>query len=149
VSIATLRGSLSFAAEVCRCHVPSGAMPTSRGSKSSRSSDAVMKLPEMIEIGVDVVQLDQPRLMGHRHLSDSFGGAICFWNTVDIQWSTSEAATESGIRAEVKEMMQAFNRFNGGIIARHYPQPGDIALPPEFHSASYQAFLENGCGLPA
>jgi hypothetical protein len=104
-------------------------------------------LPEMIEIGVDVVQLDQPRLMGHRHLSDTFGGRICFWNTVDIQWSTSEAATEAGIHAEVKEMMQAFDRFNGGIIARHYPQPGDIALSPEFHAASYQAFLENGCAL--
>ncbi len=44
-------------------------------------------------------------------------------------------------------MMQAFDRFNGGLVARHYPQPGDIELPPEFHSVSYQAFLENGCGL--
>jgi hypothetical protein len=104
-------------------------------------------LPDMIEIGVDVVQLDQPRLMGYRHLADSFGGRICFWNTVDIQWSTGEAATEAGIHAEVKEMMRAFDRFDGGIIARHYPQPWDIALPPEFHSASYEAFLENGCGL--
>jgi hypothetical protein len=31
-------------------------------------------LPDMVEIGVDVVQLDQPRLMGHRRLVDAFGG---------------------------------------------------------------------------
>ncbi len=104
-------------------------------------------LPMMIEIGVDVVQLDQPQLMGHRTLAERFGGKICFWNTVDIQWSTGESATAEGIEREVAEMMRAFDRFEGGIIARHYPQPQDIELCPEFHQASYQAFLANGCGL--
>jgi hypothetical protein len=104
-------------------------------------------LPDMIEIGTDVVQLDQPRLMGHRELAEAFGGRICFWNTVDIQWSTQEGVGEAELRAEIAEMMQAFNRFNGGLIARHYPQPGDIELPAEFHQLSYEAFLENGCGL--
>ena len=45
-------------------------------------------------------------------------------------------------------MMAAFNRFEGGIIARHYPQPGDIALPAELQRASYEAFLANGCSCP-
>jgi hypothetical protein len=104
-------------------------------------------LPEMIDIGVDVVQLDQPRLMGYRHLSESFGGKICFWNTVDIQWATRPGVTESELRAEVKEMVRAFDRFEGGLIARHYPQPHDIQLPAYFHRVSYDAFLESGCGL--
>jgi hypothetical protein len=104
-------------------------------------------LEDMIEIGVDVVQLDQPRLMGHRRLADAFGGRICFWNTLDIQWATSGSVSEAQIRAEIAEMMAAFNRFDGGIIARHYPQPADIALPPEFQRVSYEAFLANGCGL--
>jgi hypothetical protein len=105
-------------------------------------------LPAMIEVGVDAVQLDQPRLMGHRRLADAFGGRICFWNTVDIQWVTHGEVTEAEIRAEVAEMVRAFDQFNGGLIARHYPQPGDIGLPARFHQVSYEAFLENGCGLP-
>ena len=104
-------------------------------------------MEDMIEVGVDVVQLDQPRLMGHSRLADAFGGRICFWNTLDIQWATSGNVSEAQIRSEIAEMMAAFNRFDGGIIARHYPQPGDIALSPEFQRVSYEAFMANGCGL--
>jgi hypothetical protein len=106
-------------------------------------------IPEMIEIGVDVVQLDQPRLMGHQRLADQFGGKICFWNTVDIQWSTGPSISESDIRADVQEMTRTFGRFNGGLIARHYPQPHDIHLSKEAQMAIYTAFLENGCALAA
>jgi hypothetical protein len=104
-------------------------------------------LPDIVAIGTDVVQLDQPRLMGHEVLVERFGGKICFWNTVDIQWSTSDGVTLEDVRAEVAEMMKVFNRFGGGFLARHYPQPWDIQLSPEFHQVSYEAFLENGCGL--
>jgi uroporphyrinogen decarboxylase len=104
-------------------------------------------IPDMIEIGVDAVQLDQPRLMGHQNLTDAFGGKICFWNTVDIQWSTSAKVTQDQIRAEVAEMTRAFARFNGGFIARHYPQPWDIQLSEETQTTIYEAFLENGCAL--
>jgi len=104
-------------------------------------------IPDMIEIGVDLVQLDQPRLMGHGPLTDAFGGRICFWNTVDIQWSTSPNVTEEAVRAEVAEMTRAFARFNGGFIARHYPQPWDIGLSNEMQEVIYETFLENGCAL--
>ena len=104
-------------------------------------------IPDMIDIGVDVVQLDQPRLMGYRRLTDEFGGKICFWNTVDIQWSTIGNPSDDEIEAEVEDMMAAFNRFNGGIIARQYPQPDDIEMPPERHLAISEAFLRNGCSL--
>ncbi|MBW1709445.1 MAG: hypothetical protein JRJ73_06105 [Deltaproteobacteria bacterium] len=66
-------------------------------------------IPDMIEIGVDVVQLDQPRLMGHKKLTDDFGGKICFWNTVDIQWSASGEVTDNDIRAEVQLNRGIFN----------------------------------------
>jgi len=104
-------------------------------------------IPDMIEIGVDLVQLDQPRLMGHQRLSDAFGGRISFWNTVDIQWSTSPNVTAEEVRAEVAEMTRAFGRWGGGFIARHYPQPWDIGLSNEMQEVIYQAFLENGCAL--
>jgi uroporphyrinogen decarboxylase len=105
-------------------------------------------IPDLIDIGMDVLQLDQPRLMGVDRLADEFGGKICFWNTVDIQWSPLPEVTLDELRAEVKHMVEAFGRFNGGLIARHYPQPKDIAMPPEKHQAIYEAFMEYGCGLP-
>jgi hypothetical protein len=104
-------------------------------------------LPDMIDIGVDVVQLDQPRLMGYQRLSDEFGGKICFWNTLDIQWSTRGGATSDDIRAEVADMVRAFDRFSGGFMARHYPQPEDIGLSRETLQVIYEAFLENGCAM--
>jgi hypothetical protein len=88
-------------------------------------------IPDMIELGVDVLQLDQPRLMGHERLAEAFGGRICFWNTVDIQWSVQAKVTEDDLRAEVKQMLEIYNRFHGGFMARHYPQPRDIGLSPE------------------
>ncbi len=104
-------------------------------------------IPDLIEIGVDVLQLDQPRLMGVDHLADEFGGKICFWNTVDIQWSPDPEVTLDELRAEVKHMVGAFDRFGGGFIARQYPQPWDIGMPREKHQAIYEAFMEYGCGL--
>lgn len=94
-------------------------------------------LADMIEIGVDVLQLDPPRLTGCRHRCNCVDGRICSWNTVDIQCSTSDAATDPGIHAEVKEMTQAFDRYSGGIMARHYPSPGTSRCHPALQAASY------------
>jgi hypothetical protein len=104
-------------------------------------------LPDMIEIGVDVVQLDQPRLMGHQRLADAFGGRICFWNTADIQWSPRADIADEQLHAEVCEMVRIFDRFGGGFMARQYPQPADIELSRQRHEVICRAFLESGCGL--
>jgi uroporphyrinogen decarboxylase len=104
-------------------------------------------IPDMIEIGADVVQLDQPRLMGNWKLAEEFGGRICFWNTVDIQWSANEAVSPDDLRAEVADMVRVFNRFKGGFMARHYPQPRDINLSPERVQIIAEAFFEAGCAL--
>ena len=108
--------------------------------------------PDMIELGVDVVQLDQPRLMGHQTLIEALGGKVCMWNTVDIQWATSEGVSDEDIRQEVADMVRAYDMagHGGGYIAKHYPQPWDIELPPERQRLIYEAFMENGCrALPA
>jgi hypothetical protein len=104
-------------------------------------------IPDMIELGVDVVQMDQPRLVGHRRLADAFGGKICFWNPVDTQWCTLESVGDDDLRAEVAQMVAAFDRFDGGFMARHYPQGDDIRLSTERHELIYRAFLANGCAL--
>jgi uroporphyrinogen decarboxylase len=104
-------------------------------------------IPDMIEIGVDVIQLDQPRLMDNRKLAEAFGGRVCFWNTVDIQWSAGPEVTDQDLWNETAEMVKTFNRFNGGFMARHYPQPADINLSRERCRIMAEAFLQNGCSL--
>jgi uroporphyrinogen-III decarboxylase len=103
--------------------------------------------PDMIEIGVDVLQLDQPRLMGHQKLIDMLGGKLCMWNTVDIQWSVLDEVTDAEIRREVADMLRIYDvkKYHGGFIAKHYPQPWDINLPPGRQRLIYEAFMENGC----
>ena len=103
-------------------------------------------IPDMVEIEVDVIQLDQPRLMGHEKLSRDFGGKICFWNTVDIQWSTQENVTEEELKREVIEMIKHYNRIEGGFMARQYPQPKDINLSSDRCKMIAEAFFEFGCG---
>jgi hypothetical protein len=102
-------------------------------------------IPDMIEMGVDVLQLDQPRLMGVDRLAGEFGGKICFWNTVDIQWSSPGDVSLEEAQAEAKHMVDSFGRFGGGFIARQYPQPFDIGMSHEKHQAIYEAFMEAGC----
>jgi hypothetical protein len=36
-------------------------------------------IPDFIEIGLDVLQIDQPRLLGVERMAREFGGKICFW----------------------------------------------------------------------
>jgi hypothetical protein len=104
-------------------------------------------IPDMIEIGVDVIQLDQPRLMDSRKLAENFGARICFWNTVDIQWSAGPDLTDQDLWNEAADMVRIFNRSDGGFMARHYPQPRDINLSEERCRVLAEAFFENGCSL--
>jgi len=103
--------------------------------------------PDMIELKVDVLQLDQPRLMGHRNLIDLLGGKLCMWNPVDIQWSTMEGRTEDELRQEVVDMTRIYDvrGHQGGFIARHYPQPWDINLSKARQKLIYDTYMQNGC----
>ncbi len=78
-----------------------------------------------------MVQIDQPKLMDYKTMTERFGGRICFWNCADIQWGTQESTRDEEIIADIEEMVNQYNRFNGGLMARHYPQPWDINLSPE------------------
>jgi uroporphyrinogen decarboxylase len=106
--------------------------------------------PDLIELGVDVLQLDQPRLIGHQKLIECLGGKICMWNTVDVQWCVSNDVTDDDIREEVLTMLKTYDPVaqQGGYIAKHYPQPWDIHLSPERQMLIYQAFMDSGfCSL--
>ena len=98
-------------------------------------------IPEFVDIGVDVLQLDQAKLIGYEILRKEFGGEICFWNTLDTIWSSQGSPSEEQLLAEVHAMLRAFSDLPGGFMARHYPQPQDIGLSARFHEITRKAFL--------
>jgi len=102
-------------------------------------------IPDFVEVGVDVLQIDQPRLLGVDRLAREFGGKVCFWNCVDIQWSSRPEVTPAEARAEAQYMVEKLACFGGGLMARQYLQPWDIEMPPEKHQAIYEGFMDAGC----
>ncbi len=93
------------------------------------------------EAGCDVLQLDQPTLMGIEWLSENFGGKLCFWNPVDIQRTTGRENL-ARIADEAHHQVWAFGQYGGGFMVKAYQQPNSVAITVEESETQYQAFLK-------
>lgn len=100
-------------------------------------------IEDFIEIGVDVLQIDQPELMGLERLGRDFGGRITFWSPVDIQ-KTMPTGNKEMIQKEAKKMIDILGRHQGGFIAKDYPTWEDIDIKPEWAKWARQVFVDNG-----
>lgn len=76
-------------------------------------------LDDMIEIGLDCIQMDQQENMGLEKLGSRFAGRIAFWNPVDIQ-QTMAHGTLDEIRAYCRRMVRCLGRPEGGFMAKYY-----------------------------
>ncbi len=79
-------------------------------------------LDDLIEIGLDVIQMDQQENMGLELLGERFGGRITFYNPVDIQ-NTMVYGSMENIRAYCRKMTKLLGRSNGGFIPKWYSDP--------------------------
>src|SRR3989339_1755087 len=70
-------------------------------------------LDDLIEAGLDVIQMDQQQNMGLEMLSERFGGRITFFCPVDIQ-NMMINGTADQIRACCRKMARTLGRENGG-----------------------------------
>lgn len=97
-------------------------------------------LPDLIDIGLSVLNPVQPQAMDVRRLSREFGGKICFNGGVDVQ-GTMIQGTPNDVRREVHELVDLFGRFDGGYIGgtSHSVMP---ETPLDNVIAMYEAFLE-------
>ncbi|MEN8255251.1 MAG: uroporphyrinogen decarboxylase family protein, partial [Verrucomicrobiota bacterium] len=95
-----------------------------------------------VEAGCDVLQLDQPELMGVEWLGKNYGGKICFWSCVDIQ-STMGRGDLAAIDDEAQRQVWHLGNFGGGFMVKAYQQPEDINMTIEESEAQYQAFKRN------
>jgi uroporphyrinogen-III decarboxylase len=77
--------------------------------------DITSILPDLVEIGLNVLNPVQPRAMDVNALSRDFGGTLCFYGGVDVQGTLIHGQPHE-IRQEINQLVDIFGRFNGGYI---------------------------------
>jgi uroporphyrinogen decarboxylase len=71
-------------------------------------------IPELIEIGLDVLNPIQPASMDPGKIKKQFGNRLCFWGTIDEQYTLPFGSPHDVVN-EVKLRMETVG-FNGGLI---------------------------------
>jgi len=102
--------------------------------------DITAILPDLINIGLNVLNPVQPQAMDVRYLAREFGGKVCFNGGVDVQ-GTLVRGTPPDVKREVHELVALFGKFSGGYIGgtSHSIMP---ETPLDNVIALYEAFLE-------
>ena len=97
-------------------------------------------LEDLIEIGLDVIQMDQQENMGVERLGSEFGGRLTFWCPVDIQTTMAHGSLDE-IRAYCRKLVNTLGRPTGGFIAQWYGDPVGAGHRPEAVAAMCEEFL--------
>ena len=98
-------------------------------------------MDDLIEIGLDVIQMDQQENMGLELLGERFGGRITFWCPVDIQ-ATMVRGSLDDIRAYCRRMVATLGRPEGGLILQWYGDPAGAGHRQEAIDAMCDEFIK-------
>ncbi|MCD6308365.1 MAG: hypothetical protein J7M24_05140, partial [Candidatus Latescibacteria bacterium] len=94
-----------------------------------------------IDVGVDVMNMQQPRAYGIDEIGERFAGRIAFLTTVDIQ-STLPSNDPSAIREEAHELVRKWGTDAGGFVVFNYGDPEGINVKDEMTGVMFEAFKE-------
>jgi uroporphyrinogen decarboxylase len=72
-------------------------------------------IPDLVEIGLDVLNPIQPLCMDPEKLKQDYGDKLCFWGSIDIQ-QTLPFGTPEDVRDEVTHRLKTIGRDGGLII---------------------------------
>ncbi len=106
-------------------------------------------LGDLIEIGADVINLEQPLVFsteksnGIDRLANEFGGKVCFECPVDQQRTLAYGSKEE-ITQEAKHLMRVLGKYNGGFIALADGGGALGIVPEENIRVMMQAFKKYG-----
>lgn len=98
-------------------------------------------LDDLIDAGLDVIQMDQQQNMGLDLLSERFSGRITFWCPVDIQNMMCRGSLDD-IRNYANEMFNKLSTPAGGFIAGYYRDPVGAGHSPEAIKAMREEFIK-------
>ncbi len=99
-------------------------------------------IPDLIEVGVDILNISQPNLYDMAELGRRFGGQVCFICPVSYQ-TTSIQGTRDEIFADVGQLVEHLGRFNGGLIG-YVEEYHSIGLSDDNYTACIEAFRTLG-----
>ncbi len=71
-------------------------------------------IPELIDVGVDILNPIQPLSMDPAEIKQQFGDKLCFWGSIDEQY-TLPFGTPRDVELEVIERLKTIGK-NGGLI---------------------------------
>lgn len=104
-------------------------------------------IDDLIAVGIDCLQFDQQENYGVDHLSERYGGRVCFWCPVDIQ-KVLPTGDKKLIEAHARKLVEKLGCFDGGFIGKSYGNAHSLAtinVKEEWSDWSYHAFLD-ACG---
>jgi len=99
-------------------------------------------LDDLIDAGLDVIQMDQQMNMGLDNLSKQFAGRITFYSPADIQM-VLPYASEDEVRDYCRQLFSAFWR-NGGFIPKIYGDNVGAGFTIENENVMCLEFLKIG-----
>lgn len=97
-------------------------------------------LDDLIEAGLDVIQMDQQENMGLERLSEGWAGRITFYCPVDIQKTMCYGSLDE-IRAYCRKLVRFLGRPEGGFIPKWYGDPVGAGHRQEAINAMCEEFL--------
>lgn len=110
------------------------------GLKIAYHSDGNIEpiIPDLIEIGLDILNPVQPACMDPEKLKNKYGDKLCFWGTIDEQHTLPFGSSED-VRKEVLKRLKTIGRDGGLIIGpTHHVQ---LDTPMENFMAMHETIL--------
>jgi len=112
--------------------------------KVAYHSDGMIEpiIPELIEIGVDVLNPVQPACMNPAEIKKKYGQNLCFWGTIDEQYTLPFGSVQK-VRQEVIERLKTVGKSGGLIIGpTHHvqldtPMENFMAMVDTIHNTNY------------
>ena len=98
-------------------------------------------VPLFIEVGADVLNMQQPQAYGIQELGKVYAGKTCFLTTVDIQ-ATLPKENPEDVRAEARELVQHWSTPAGGFIVFNYGDSEGIGVTDSIAEVMFKEFYD-------
>lgn len=98
-------------------------------------------IDDLIEAGLDIIQIDQQENMGLEALGNRFRGKITFFSPVDIQ-SIMVNGSDDEIRVYCHKMADILGTDTGGFIPKWYDDPTSVGHRAEAIDVMCEEFLK-------
>jgi len=99
-------------------------------------------IASLIEVGCDVINMQQPRTNGIKEIGSQFAGKICFETLCDIQITLPNGDLGEIVK-EAKELVYNWGTPEGGFILGDYGDARAIGTNPDNKQFMLNTFIEN------